>query len=58
MSREDFIRKQGLAMFAAFNDYCETGIDKPTWQEWVDQIGKVERPKLKRVSVAVMVALS
>lgn len=43
------------AKFRAWNDYCDAGEDKPSWNEWLEQMKAIlaRRPQKTKVSLAV-----
>lgn len=55
MDRQKFADVVARRMFVAYNDYCSTGDDKPSWIEWAEKIESVlaKRPQRTILSLSI-----
>ncbi len=45
------------AALKAHRDYCETGDDKPTFDQWIKMASEMKSPRLTRIAASVNLAM-
>ena len=55
MDLQAHLERLAQAKFLAWNDYCDTGEDKPSWNEWLEQMKTIITKPRKRSVISLSV---